>query len=349
MTIDPLTTMVVDTESPMNPAEFPGGEGGAAATTSAPGRHTPASDPMPFVATNSGCGRHCEWFDCVMPKIRSENLDLLWSFEAPGSYKTASSLGPPRQDGALMVVGLGIRSPGQLTPEVQSAITSADRVFYSTDDGSPQDSSAFEAQIRSLNPASESIDDTEEGSAREQFDRHAETILAAARGGSKVCFVTYGNPGICYGLSHELIRRAGAGVDPLAALMLPAVSSLDSLFVDMALDPATQGVQVFDTSEFVLRRRKLDRTVPLVLLQPSLLGLNARKALVKRLKTAYSMAHTCYLYRAAPSIQDRPIAEPRTIASLSAEDKPIEPGRTLLVPATERSKVLWDLKKEFDL
>src|SRR5258708_37520523 len=80
-----------------------------------------------------------------------------------------------------------------------------------------------------------------------------------------VCFATYGHP-LLYGHPSVLIQRAAKLLD-LRVETFPGISSLDTLLVDLGIDPAADGLQMYETTDLLLRRRLIQNDVPCVLLQ----------------------------------------------------------------------------------
>ncbi len=127
--------------------------------------------------------------------------------------------------------------------------------------------------------------------------------------------------------------------------MLPAVSSLDSLFADLAFDPAGQGVQIFDAPNFLLRKRKIDNTIPIILLQPRRLGPQGPIGPGgEALATAFPKTHTCYIYQAAPT--RAAVCRSSTPLRIADLAHPGDRGRSrpLFVPARRRVRIDRELK-----
>src|SRR5205823_4552334 len=78
----------------------------------------------------------------------------------------------------------------------------------------------------------------------------ADVVLAAARAGPPVAFACEGHPLIYVTPSRLIIE--GARETGLHVTVLPAVSSLDTLFVDLGLDPGTTGLQVYEATTAML-------------------------------------------------------------------------------------------------
>ena len=98
----------------------------------------------------------------------------------------------------------------------------------------------------------------------------AEAILEPVRAGKRVCAAFYGHPGVFVLPSHDAIARARAeGFD---AAMQPGVSAEDCLVADLGVDPAVNGLQSYEASDFLRRRPAIEPTTALVLWQIGVVG-----------------------------------------------------------------------------
>lgn len=205
--------------------------------------------------------------------------------------------------GSLTVVGTGIAFGVQLTPQARMAVQRADEVFYLLAEH------VAEAWFMRLNGNSQSLrHHYAVGRARtETYEGMVEEILAAVRNEKNVCAAFYGHPGVFASPSHEAVRRARAEGFP--ALMLPAISAEDCLFADLGVDPGESGCQSYEATDFLLRRRTFDTSVPLILWQVAFIGItdapvapNAHGfgVLVDHLLTSYAETHPAIVYEASP-------------------------------------------------
>jgi precorrin-6B methylase 1 len=172
----------------------------------------------------------------------------------------------PARSGTLVVVGTGIGGVAQVTLEAVEHIRRADEVFYSIVDP------VTEYWVRELNANARSFAGLyEEGKTRsETYAEMAEMMIAAVRGGRRVCTVFYGHPGVFVEASHVAIRRLRR--EGYAARMLPAVSADGCLFADLGINPGQHGIQSFEATDFLLFRRRFDPTSGLILWQIGVLG-----------------------------------------------------------------------------
>lgn len=233
---------------------------------------------------------------------------------------------------SLSVVGSGMRST-QLTPESRSAIVAADVVFYAVPD-------TITALI--IEELSSDVHDLGSLYSPDQ-DRSAtyaamvERVFVEVEAGRHVCVVFYGHPGVFVDPGPEMIRRAKA--TGIKAIMLPGISAADALYADLGVDPGRDGVQMFSATDFLLRRRTIDDSVPLVLWQMGAIGQEQgalepeRKylgVLAERLGEIYPPGHGIVMYEAAGIVGYPPRIGEGTVASLT--DMPLTRASTLFVP-----------------
>ena len=102
------------------------------------------------------------------------------------------------------------------------------------------------------------------------YRRMAAEVVSAAVASAPVCLATYGHPWVyCY--PTTLITRAA----PLLGLhveVFPGVSSFDTLLVDLGTDIALSGIQMYEATDLLLRRRPIQSDVTCVIWQPTVVG-----------------------------------------------------------------------------
>jgi uncharacterized protein YabN with tetrapyrrole methylase and pyrophosphatase domain len=222
------------------------------------------------------------------------------------------------QLGSLTIVGIGYRIAGQITPEAESSIRDAQKLFYLTSNRSTA------AWLHKLNPTAESLwtSYAAEKDRQKTYDEMVERIAGAVRQGLEVCAAFDGHPGVCAKPTHEAIRRVRA--EGFQAAMLPGISAEDCLFADLGVDPAG-GCQSFEATDFVVRKREIDPSSALILWQIGLVGYMGHSdqrlwsreglsALVDVLRQRYPPAHEVVVYEISqypfgdPHIQRVPLA-----------------------------------------
>ncbi|ALX16839.1 hypothetical protein P350_34985 [Burkholderia cepacia JBK9] len=168
--------------------------------------------------------------------------------------------------GRLVVIGSGIKAVAHFTLEAQAHIQQADIVLYAAAD--PVTDMWIEAQ----NPnAFDLYQYYADDKARViTYVQMIERIMAEVRAGKYVCALFYGHPGVFVTPSHNAIAIArNEGYD---AVMLPAVSAEDCLYADLGVDPSVPGMQIYEATDFLLRRRKVDTTANFILWQVGCIG-----------------------------------------------------------------------------
>jgi uncharacterized protein YabN with tetrapyrrole methylase and pyrophosphatase domain len=226
--------------------------------------------------------------------------------------------------GSLVVVGTGIKLAGHTTLETMACIQRAQKLLYLVTDPTT------EAWLRQLNPNAESLEDTyAEGKSRyKTYEEMTARIMAAVRSGLQVCAAFYGHPGVFVSASHEAIRRARRSGFP--ARMLPGVSAEDCLVADLGVDPAENGCQSFEATDFLMARRRIDPTSALILWQVGVLGeVSVRKGMPCRrerlevltafLRRHYPPRHRVVLYEAAQFPACDPMVKRIPLASLAKQ------------------------------
>ncbi|WP_344391592.1 SAM-dependent methyltransferase [Streptomyces vastus] len=131
----------------------------------------------------------------------------------------------------MTVVGTGVRSISQITPEAREAIESAEVVLYGVADPVTAE------WIRTHSQRSQSLADFYEvGLARPVvYQKMVDAIMEPLRSGKRVCAAFYGHPGFFVTPSHKAVRLARA--EGIEARMLPGICALDSLSADLVLQP----------------------------------------------------------------------------------------------------------------
>ncbi len=180
--------------------------------------------------------------------------------------------------GSLTIVGTGIQFPNQMTLESIDVIKNAERVFFNV--GEEQDVIAW---IKANNAHTFDLADLY-GSGKDRRLSYAEmcaAMVTAVKEGYRTVGVLYGHPGV-FALPGYLAinqcRELGA-----EAKMLPGVSAFDCMIADLEFDPGTHGCTMLEASDYVFHRRTLDTSLPLIIWQPALIGVDS---ILKGVQTA---------------------------------------------------------------
>ena len=164
------------------------------------------------------------------------------------------------------IVGTGIVGTHQLTREAEEVIRRCRRTFViDSGYGIPEYLETLCAEVTELRSFYEAGRDR-----LPTYRRMAAEVVSAAVAEPPVCLATYGHPWVyCY--PTTLITRAA----PLLALhveVFPGVSSFDTLLVDLGTDIAFSGVQMYEATDLLLRRRPIQSDVACVIWQPTVVG-----------------------------------------------------------------------------
>ena len=230
---------------------------------------------------------------------------------------------PPPSDGptgSLTIAGAGIRPGMQTTHEARLAIQRADKVLFGLAEDAPA------RWLLELNASAESLAPLYQPGRpyRDVYEDIVTTILEWVRRDLHVCAVSYGHPGVLDRSSREAVRRANA--EGYRTRFLPGISSLDCLFIDLDVDPGVAGCQVFDATDFLLHQRTPDTTVPLVLLQISLIGgthattevnYEGLDLLAGKIAQFYGAGHEVVVYEATPFPVGSPTIERRPVSHVA--------------------------------
>jgi precorrin-3B methylase len=164
------------------------------------------------------------------------------------------------------IVGLGIIGVHQLTREAEETIRRCRHTFV-VDSGF--------GVVTYLQGICGTVTDLaplyQRGKDRlDTYRQMAAQVVNAALTSSPVCFATYGHPLVCC-YPVVLIQRA-AKVFNLQIETFPGISALDTLMVDLGVDVATDGLQMYEATDLLVRRRPVQDDVPCIIWQADVVG-----------------------------------------------------------------------------
>lgn len=167
----------------------------------------------------------------------------------------------------IFIVGTGVIPGLHLTREAEAAIRGSNEVLY-------VDKSFGIAEL--LGRLSPRITDLHVVSYREGTGRldayrmMASLVVEAALDHPPVTFALYGHP-LVYALPPFMVIAAAEALG-LKVKVLPGISSLDTMFADLRVDPCTQGVQMYEATDLLLRQRPIQPDVPCFIWQIGTVG-----------------------------------------------------------------------------
>ena len=172
---------------------------------------------------------------------------------------------PPESTGELIVIGSGIETAGFSVAD-ERVIEAADRVFYCVADP------ATAVWLKERRPDAYDLyvlyDDAK--LRHVTYMQMTEAMLHFVRRGMRVVAIFYGHPGVFVLSTHRAIaiaRREGH-----RAVMRAGVSALDTMCADLGFDPSQPGLMTYEATDMIVRRRRPDPALHVVLWQVGLIG-----------------------------------------------------------------------------
>jgi precorrin-3B methylase len=237
----------------------------------------------------------------------------------------------------LWIAGLGVQTVNQITREVEQAIRQSRETLY-LDTGA-----ATRQYLETLCPRVTSLYGESYRTERSRvsaYEHIAIRVIEAALDHPPVTFAIHGHPLIAAHppfLILELARALNLRVE-----VLPGISALDTIFADLRLDPVANGIQMYEATDLLLRRRPLHNDVPAIIWQigPLETALHSQAVsrperftrFVEHLRRYYPSRHEVAAIYCSP----HPIMAPH-ILRFAIEDMPqhaaaIHGGFTMYVP-----------------
>jgi uncharacterized protein YabN with tetrapyrrole methylase and pyrophosphatase domain len=243
----------------------------------------------------------------------------------------------------IVIVGLGIAGVHQITREAEETIRRCNQTFVT--DPAP----GVADYLSGVSPHLVNLASWfKPGVHRLLIYRAiAAEIVTAAVERSPVCFATYGHPKV-YSYPTVLIQRAAAILD-LRTTVLPGISFIDTLLADLGIDPGFDGLQIYEATDLLIRRRPLQTDVGCVIAQATVVGAsdecqaltNASNLdrLQKYLLAFYPPEHQAVIVvsKAHPLLE--PILQRTPLGSLAANLAKVANGATLYLPPLQRRPI----------
>ncbi len=161
----------------------------------------------------------------------------------------------------IYLLGTGMVGARQITHETSEALKRSKLIMYLHHDPSVHEYLAnFEIPLQDLQPLY-----TEELPRPEIYKNISEEVLSAASRSSPVSFISYGHPLVFVAPTKAIVLEGPKR--GLRVQTLPAISSMDGLFIDLNLDPGVEGLQMYEATDLLVRRRPLQSDVPALIWQ----------------------------------------------------------------------------------
>jgi precorrin-3B methylase len=161
----------------------------------------------------------------------------------------------------IYIVGLGIVNIDQITREAEACIKKSKQVFY-IEKGIGIDEFLTQLCPNVTNLSTEYVIN---GDRLKTYHTMAAKVLEAALNNPPVTFALYGHPTI-FAYPPFLVYEAAKELD-LKVKVMPGISAMDCIFSELMIDPATNGIQMFEATDLLIRQRPLQTDVPVLLWQ----------------------------------------------------------------------------------
>lgn len=173
--------------------------------------------------------------------------------------KNIKQPGPNNPD--IFIVGTGIMGIWHLTKETEACLQASRHVFL-IDHGY-----GIAQYIANLGPTVHNLlpEYTEGANRLDIYRTMAAKVLAQALEERPVSFAVYGHPNF-FVYPSTLIKQGAEHLN-LTVHTAAAVSCFDTMLIDLNLDPAMNGLQIYEANALIVENRKLDIEVPCLLLQ----------------------------------------------------------------------------------
>ncbi|MBN2798237.1 MAG: hypothetical protein JXX28_03755 [Deltaproteobacteria bacterium] len=245
----------------------------------------------------------------------------------------------------ILIAGLGISPSEHLTAETERCLRQCREVLYL--DTGP----VTKALLERLVPVATPLYAQAYVPGRPRLSGYhlmAARVVEAALDRGPVAFAVQGHP-LVYVHAPVLIRRMAQALG-LEVRLLPAISSLDTLFAELWLDPASEGLQVYEATDLLLRRRPLQPDVPALIWQVGNLETRlhtTRRSRPERLRRFvdhlaqwYPLDHKVTVYFSSPHPLVQTLAEVVALGELASIAGALHPGVTLYLPPVQRRPVV---------
>ena len=256
-----------------------------------------------------------------------------------------------KKKGKLTVVGTGIILGEQITLGAQQSIANAEVVYAVLADP------ATLHWLRTINPKIHSLShlyDKDKHRAN-TYEDMVDTIVNSVVEGNDTCAVFYGHPGIFVNPSHAAVQK----LEQLGyeAKMEAGVSADACLFADLGVDPAKNGCQSYEATEFLIYKRKLDNTAACIIWQVGVVAeVNAQatasddfrfQILVDEIEKYYPSSHIVTLYESTQFNIFRSKIKSMSLDSLRSAK--VSKLSTLFIPPCEEKTPCYEMLKKLKL
>jgi len=243
----------------------------------------------------------------------------------------------------VYLLGTGMIGARQITYETAEALKRCEQILYLHHDASVREYlEQLGISLEDLGPL------YREDLPRPEIYRNiAEEVMSAGLRNPPVSFITYGHP-LVFVAPTKTIAIEGPRRG-LRVKTLPAISSMDGLFIDLNLDPGVEGLQMYEATDLLVRRRPLQADVPALIWQIGALetihylAANSKPERFERFKSYLMEFYPANHVVTITATSTLPIAKPKLIqtplSELQAHHAEIGVPETLYIPPVEHRPI----------
>ena len=241
----------------------------------------------------------------------------------------------------LYIVGSGIKTLSNFTKEFETCATQSDIVFYLNND--PVTKEWYQKYAKKSYDL-DAIYQKDKSTHRSNiYHAIAEHIINEFEHYDNICFALYGHPFFCAQPALHAIEKIANERKDITIYNFPAVSALDCLWSDLKVNPAENGMQLYEASFMIYRKIPLLTQVDLVILQAGLIDIDTIYTGKERSNTDklrdyllefYNVDHPIVIYEAAQFPSQEPKIINTNLENIKASE--ISTLTTLYIPCEKR-------------
>jgi uncharacterized protein YabN with tetrapyrrole methylase and pyrophosphatase domain len=172
----------------------------------------------------------------------------------------------------LYVVGSGIKTLSNFTKEFETCATQSDIVFYLNND--PVTKEWYQKYAKKSYDLDAIYQKDSQTHRSNIYHAIADHIISEFKHYDNICFALYGHPFFCAQPALHAIEKIAKDREDITIHSFPAVSALDCLWTDLKVNPAENGMQLYEASCMIYRKIPLLTQVDLVILQVGLIDID---------------------------------------------------------------------------
>lgn len=223
---------------------------------------------------------------------------------------------------SIVFVGVGIKFFSHITQEALATITECDKLYYLVNEP------AMIEWLARSNKTAESLEDIYYAfdTRLEAYQNISQKIIREAGNYSNICVAMYGHPLVLNLPTKLTVEAASSNELNIDVQVLPGISAESVMYCDLGIDPGVGGIQSYEASEFIYKKKIIDTTSHLVLWQVGVIGAqgstkehdnsSGMQLLKDRLLSLYPKDHRVFLYEAAQYPNVSPIINSSTLSKI---------------------------------